>query len=404
MFETFRKLINLLTPREKRRFYLLLGMIMVMGLAEMVSVASILPFLAVLADPGIIETNGRLARVYAALGFQDHQSFLVFLGVGVFVLVVVGLLFSTLTQYLIFRFTFMRGYSISGRLLYGYLHQPYTWYLNRHSAKLGATVLSEVNQVITQAMVPAMRMLSQATVVVFLIALLVLVQPLAAGIAALVLGGSYLAIYLGVRRYLTRLGRERHAANQERFRIAGEAMGGIKDVKLMGLEGTYLGRFQAPSLRMAVAAAASNVIGDLPRNILKAIGYGSLIFFVLFLLVTGNGTLGDVLPVLGLYAFAGMRLFPAFQQIFVGITMLRFSRPVLDKLEADFRENAANAAALPRAPAPLRLRERLELAEVRYVYPEAERPSLESSRSPSRRAPPSASSAAPARARPPRST
>ena len=100
MFETFRKLIDLLTPPEKRRFYLLLGMIMVMGLAEMVSVASILPFLAVLADPGDHrDATTRLARVYAALGFADHQSFLIFLGVGVFVLVVVGLLFSTLTQY-----------------------------------------------------------------------------------------------------------------------------------------------------------------------------------------------------------------------------------------------------------------------------------------------------------------
>ena len=70
-------------------------------------------------------------------------------------------------------------------------------------------------------------------------------------------------------------------------------MGGIKDVKLMGLEETYLRRFQEPSRRMAVAAAASTVIGEMPRNILKAIGYGSLMFFVLFLLVTGDGTLGD---------------------------------------------------------------------------------------------------------------
>ena len=101
---------------------------------------------------------------------------------------------------------------------------------------------------------------------------------------------------------------------------------------------------------MAVAAAASNVIGELPRNILKAIALGGiLIFFVLFLLVTGDGTLGDVLPMLGLYAFAGLRLFPALQQIYVGDRPCCASRrPVLDKLDADIRENAADAAALPR--------------------------------------------------------
>jgi ATP-binding cassette, subfamily B, bacterial PglK len=274
----------------------------------------------------------------------------------------------------------MRGYSISSRMLRGYLFQPYTWFLHRHSADLGASVLSEVTQVITQAMVPAMKMLAQAAVAVFVLALLIVVRPAAALVAALVLGGSYLMIYVGVRGYLARLGRTRYLANQERFRVAGEAMGGIKDIKLMGLETAYLRRFQDPARRMAKAVAASSVVGELPRNILKAVGYGAILFFVLYLLFTGDGSLGSVLPVLGLYAFAGVRLFPAFQQIYSSMTALRFSRPILDKLVADMARN--NAAAEPPAPPPgatpaLRLAERLELVDVHYAYPRAERGALD---------------------------
>ena len=105
-------------------------MIMVMGLVEMFSVASMLPFLAVLADPGVIETNGHAGGGLRRRSASPTTSgFLIFLGIAVFVLVVFGLLFSTLTQYAIYRFTSMRGYSISSRLLRGYLHQPYTWFL-----------------------------------------------------------------------------------------------------------------------------------------------------------------------------------------------------------------------------------------------------------------------------------
>jgi ABC-type multidrug transport system fused ATPase/permease subunit len=378
MLATYRKLLDLMSPRERRRFWAILGVIMFSGLAEMLSVASILPFIAVLANPEMLEGTGRVAEVYRALDFASRESFLIFLGSAVFAIVVFGLLFSTFTHYLIYRFAGMRAYSIGRRLLRGYLLQPYTWFLNRHSATLGASVLSEVNHVVNQAMQPAMMLLPHAVVAMFLIALLVAVQPVAALIAASLIVGSYVAIYLGVRRYLGNLGHDKHTTNKRKFRIANEALGGIKDVKLMGLEASYLGQFDKVARRLAVVLAQSKIVGELPRNLLKAVALGGILFFILFLLVTGNSALGDILPILALYAFAGIRLFPALQQVYVAMTTMRFARPVLDRLHQDMREiegAAARAAAGPAAGSqpPLRLRDRLELADVHYAYPRAER-------------------------------
>ena len=380
MLATYRKLLDLMTPPERRRFWGILGIIMFSGLAEMLSVASILPFIAVLANPDMLERNGRIAAVYHALDFPSRESFLVFLGSAVFGIVVFGLLFATFTHYLIYRFTGLRAYSIGRRLLRGYLLQPYTWFLNRHSATLGASVLSEVNHVVSHAMQPAMMLLPQAVVAAFLIALLVAVRPTAALIAAGLVVGSYVAIYLGVRRYLSRLGQDKHASNKRKFRIANEALGGIKDVKLMGLELSYLGQFDVVARRLAVVLAQSKIVGELPRNLLKAVALGGILFFILFLLVTGNGSLGAILPILALYAFAGIRLFPALQHIYAAMTAMRFARPVLDRLHQDMAEieAAAAAAAAAAGPAagpqpPLRLRERLEFADVHYAYPNAER-------------------------------
>jgi hypothetical protein len=54
-----------------------------------------------------------------------------------------SLAFKALTTYSQTRFALMREYSIGKRLVEGYLHQPYSWFLNRHSADLGKTILSE---------------------------------------------------------------------------------------------------------------------------------------------------------------------------------------------------------------------------------------------------------------------
>ena len=87
---------------------------------------------------------------------------------------------------------------------------------------------------------------------------------------------------------------------------------------------------------------------------------------------------------------------------------MRFARPVLDKLHQDFGAAAGgradSAAGARTACPPLRLHERLELDDVHYAYPNAERAALNGLTSHRRPAPPSASSAAPAPARPPPST
>lgn len=376
MFETFRKLLDLLTPAERRRCYILVGIILVDGILQMIGIASILPFLAVLANPAAIEGGGRLHAVYAWTGFETPHAFMVFLGAAIFCLVFFGLLFRTFTQYATYRFVFLRGHVIASRLLAGYLGQPYTWFLNQHSAQLGANILTDVNKVVGQALMPAMRLISNGAVTLALVGLLVYVQPKAAFVLALLVGGSYGLIYATVRKRLVWLGEERFQANHNRFQAASDAVGGIKDVKILGIELPYLRRFEKPSLSLARYDAQSAVISEVPRHLLEAIGFGGMLLFILTMLASGNGDLGSILPILGVYAFAGLRLFPSLQQVYAAFTALRYAKPTLDKLHADLMETAAGEPIDTPLPAQIRLERQLELRGIEYGYPKAGRPAL----------------------------
>ena len=287
-----------------------------------------------------------------------------------------GLLFRTFCHHVIYRFVFMRGYTIGSRLLAGYLGQPYAWFLNKHSAQLGANILTDVNKVVGQAMMPAMRLLSQG------------VMTLRADRAArrgAAEGGA--GARADARRQLRAdlhrgappahaLGEARYQANHARFQVAGDAVGGIKDVKILGLEAVFLRRFRVPALAVARYDAESAAIGEIPRYVLEAIGFGGMLLFVIVMLATGEGNLGAVLPVLGVYAFAGLRLFPSLQQVYSSFTGLRFARPTLDKLHADLMETRGGAAPDEPSSAALRLQDRLELAGVEFAYPRAGRQAL----------------------------
>ena len=372
-----KKLLALLTPPERKRAGVLMGMILVMAFLDMLGVASILPFMAVLANPELVQTNIMLNTAFTTsrhIGIHTTEQFLFALGVLVFVLLVVSLVFKALTTYAQTRFALMREYSIGKRLVEGYLHQPYSWFLNRHSADLGKTILSEVGTVMSNGMTPLMTLMAQSAVALALLILLLVVDPLLALSVGVVLGLAYAGVLAAMSGWLKRLGQARIDANHERFTAVSEAFGAAKEVKVGGLEQAYIERFAKPAEIYAKSEATANLIAQLPRFALEAIAFGGMLLVMLYLMVS-TGSFAAALPIIALYAFAGYRLMPALQQIYVAFTQLRYAGPALDALHADLINlQAAYTHTMNRTPLPLT--QAITLNQVSYRYPNAPQPAL----------------------------
>ena len=377
---TWQKALALLTPKEKRRGGLVLIMVTIMAVLETAGVASVMPFLAVLGNPEVVNTNPFLSGLYQGLNFQEVDAFIMALGGAAFALILFSALFRSLTHYAMNRFIEMRRHSIGKRLLETYLRQPYSFFLDRHSGDMAKNILSEVDQLVGQVFRPGMNMVAYSVVILGLVILLVVVDPWLALGVAIVIGGLYALIFGAVRGILGRVGRDRARANQERFTAASEALGGIKDIKILGRENAYLSRFDDPSNRQARHQATNQTLSQVPKFLIEAIGFGGVIALILVLLATHGGAtsnvLGDVLPVLGLYVFAGYRLLPAAQNIFKGLAKLRFGAAAVDTVYDDLLQRSALAELYKRAPKPLAPKQTIVLRNLHFTYPNAPRPSL----------------------------
>ena len=378
MTRVFRKLIMLLSPTERRHAYVLLGMVLVMALLDVIGIASIMPFMAMLANPEIIESNRWLNAAYTTLGFTSPDRFLFFLGVVVFVALVVSIVFKLATTWAIVHFTSMRNYSIARRLVAGYLARPYDWFLNRHSAELGKAALSEVQIVVEKALLPLMLVLAHGTLVIAILLLLIAVNPLLAFFVGGVMGGVYAVTYLIFRGLISRLGHDRLSANEARFKIVSEAFGGIKEVKVSGLEHRWLSRFDSAAKQFARTQLITTIVSTMPRYFLEIVTFGGIFVLLLFLMARGDG-LQTVLPITALYALAGYRLMPALQLVYKELTNLKFTAPAIDRLYEDITEQSTRIQAEPRSdescqtrlervPTPHRS---IRLENVTYRYPHA---------------------------------
>ena len=248
--------------------------------------------MAVLVNPDIIETNEILNKIYFfsnVFGVDNKKEFLFALGIFVFLTLVATLTFKSITTYVQLRFVQMRQYSIGKRLVEGYLNQPYSWFLSRHSADLGKTILSEVSQVVANGINPLMELIAKGMISIALIALLILTDPKLALIVSFSIGGSYGLIFFFLKNFLNRIGEERLKSNELRFRAISQAFGASKEVKVGGLEKIYVDRFSDPAKSYALTTAVAQVIAQLPRFILEAIAFGGIIIVILYLMSQTGG-------------------------------------------------------------------------------------------------------------------
>jgi ABC-type multidrug transport system fused ATPase/permease subunit len=372
----FKKFLFLLSSQERKKLYLLLFMIVIMSLLDMISVASIMPFMSVLINPEIIETNIILNILYKFLGVVGvvtEKQFLFTLGVLVFLLLIVSIIFKAFTNYVQLRFTNLREFTIGRRLVEGYLNQSYSWFLSRHSADLGKSILSEVGVIIGHGLTPAMELIAKSFVAIALLSLLIFIDPKIALIAGFTIGIAYGLIYKYSRNYINRIGQERVKVNQMRFTAVSDAFGAVKEVKVGGLEKHFIKQFREPAQTYARHISSAAIISQLPRYALEAITFGGMLIVILYL-VAKSGSFTNAVPILAIYAFAAYRLIPALQGIYVAITQLRFVAPALNTLYNDIKN--LKPAITYDSNQIIKLNKNIFLKNIYYDYPNASRTAL----------------------------
>lgn len=334
---------------------------------EVLSVASIMPFMALLADPSAARTNDVAAGLLASLGATSDASIIGLAGALSLCLLALSNGLAIASNMLIFRFVHMHGHQVSSLLLERYMRQPYRFFLERNVQDLQKNVVSEVRRVTSAVLLPLLQMVSKMMVLALMIILLFVVQPTVSVVSAVVIGGLYALIFWSVRRRLTKAGREIASSEEGRFKAAAEALLGIKEIKVAGTEPEFQRRYGFESNRQARSYITADILTVLPKNVLELIAFGGIVIIAMYLVSTASSG-AEVLPVIVLYAFAGYRLLPAVQQIYSSVAVIRFNYPALQIVARDIRLDTSAPRSKTRLP--LSFSRDIALDQVSFGYAE----------------------------------
>jgi len=371
MTSIIKKILKLLTRRERKRFYLLFGAMTISALIEVAGIASIIPFLSLITNPALIDDNRILNWLYTTLNFQSPDRFLIFSGIVVILFLIVSNIVVLLTMWGIARFINMRDFTISKRLLSRYLQQPYVFFLNKNTSELGKNILTEVAHFTAGVMMPLMRLLSRGIVTLFIFALLIIAEPFLALIVMIILGGAYVFIYKIVKKKLHDIGKKNFESNAQRFKSVDEAFGSIKQLKLLRCEDFFIESYSKPSYERARNNSTYQIVSEIPRYIMEIVAIGGIVSVVVYLLASGREIQG-ALPTIGLFAFAAYRIMPALQSIFTSVATIRFYIPTLEALYDDmysFEHKSYATTNFKKKFSSLNIQKELKLEKITFHYP-----------------------------------
>lgn len=376
MIEKFKKIFYILSKEERKKIFLLLFMVIIMAFLEMIGVVSVMPFISVLVNPELIETNYFLNTIFItsnSFGIETHKQFLYFLGVCCFFLLVASIAFKALTIYVQTKFNADSQYNTARRIMEGYLSQPYAWFLNRNSAELGKNILAEVHTVIARGLISLINFFTQIFTSTVLIVLLIFIDYKLTIFGCLLVGGFYILTYFIFGKFTKKLGKERFNATTLCFTIMNESFSSIKELKVSGLEKVSLETFSKPSKNLVKISTLIDFIGRLPRLVIEIITFGGLILMVLFLM-TKQGSLVSALPVITVFVLVAYRLIPALQTIYQSISQVNYTGPSIDNMYNEIKN--LNSPKNINNTNLISLKDNISLKHISYEYPNASKTSL----------------------------
>ena len=373
-FNRLNKVNLLLSREEKFDGAKVLVMIMVMGIFDVVGIASIMPFISMASDTSYIESNQYISALFHYLGFEEYKSFILFFGLGVILLVIISTIIRLTTIYNMYRFTFRREHSISLRLLTGYLNQPYSWFLNQHSADLSKSVLADVREVVSRSILTTIMVCSNSFLAILIVGLLISVDPTTAITAFLLFGLIYCALYFSVKNLLDNIGSERLIANSARFKASSETFSLIKELKILGKEKFYVSAFGQATKKFIEREILMQSISALPKYFIEMVVFSAMILVVLINL-SDDVAVSEIIPIVALYAFAVYRLIPALQVIFANISLFKASASVLDFISEKYQQlDLSNTFHDDKNR--LHFKDEISLIDMSFRYPEADKAAL----------------------------
>lgn len=358
--DIWKKFRFIMTKRQKRYGLLILVMTLIGAVVETLGIGIIIPFVSAMLEPEKLLQNKYIGIAVDLFGIRSSEQLILFLGSLIALVYILKNLYLTLLSYCRIRYSTKIQRELSVLMMKSYMKRGYLFFVQVNTSDLLRGIMGDVSAVY-QMMYHAFRVFAELATS-FAIIIFLVVENIGMAFSVIVLAGiCFVAVVLGFRKPMQRLGVQYRQSNGEVQKHSLQAFQGIKEVIVMHRQQFFVNRYEKAFERQQKALIGQTVASESPAYIIEAVCVAGLILTVSFMMYGGTTNPESFISQLSAFAVAAFRILPSLGRITSSFNQIIYFVPSLNNTYEHLKEVRAAEKEMKEEIHLLQMRDETEI-------------------------------------------
>lgn len=354
----------------------LLGLLICLNsIMEAVGVGLVFGLMKLIENPALIVENEKLSAVYDWFGFASNREFMTAAVLFLFAAFAFKAVLFLLVTWQKYSFTTRNEAAVAKRLFHRYLDCPYQQVAERNSAELITNIANRVFAVVQTTVMGAITIVTDLFTVAAVTLVLMTLEPFVTLGTAIFLGVAVVVSVTALRPFLYRMGTQDVAYSEAFLKVLKESLDSLKEIRISGSARFFARRFGDIRLNQAAMRRVFLTLQEAPKTVIELVIVYAMLGVILFAQYRADSP-GQLLALLSLFGIAALRIMPATNRILFTINHIQSQRENVRMVVADF-DMLGSEEAVTGEESSVVFSQSVELADVSFTYPGADRPALD---------------------------
>ena len=317
----YKKLLLFIDNRRKIQFFFLLILTIFSAIAEMLSIASVVPFVSLITDGSFTKEKFYL---YKFVEFNNKEEAIIYSGLIFSSLFLINSLSRILLIYVTTRLSQVTAAELSVKIFKAKLFDTYTNHISKNSSSLVAAITQKVYEMAV-SISSAITLMSGVFIFICIISILIWVNPKVMIISILFFGILYFSLISFGRKIVKTSSKIINEQQNNIVEILQNGLGALRDIILDKSQYFYIQTFQKSVFEKAKRQTIVDFIQNSPRYIFEAMG---IVLFVGLLIYSSESSkssdeFSSILPTLAALAIGSQRILPLLNALYTNFITLK---------------------------------------------------------------------------------
>ena len=313
-----KKLLNIIDKKFSNIFFLVF-LFLLGSTLELLSLAVIFPYINLIINPEILE---KYSYYFSFTENFSYQSFFLFFTILLAILFLIKTTMSILIKWLIISFSQKQLKILQVKLLQAYQNMNYLDFAQRNKSEYIRN-LREFSYDCLQGIESLLRILSEGIVLITISFYLAYINFNAFISLATLFIITYLIFNLPLKKKLILYGKNKNEGRKNIYQNITEAFNGFKELRVLAKENFFRDLIDDAADKVCENEIKQSLISVSPRYIFELL----IVFFVIAfttISIFNNKDLDILIPTIGVFAVAGLRVLPAGAEIMAQIARVDY--------------------------------------------------------------------------------